>query len=268
MHAEAPTRSTSNVSLSFMMMNIPVAIYSGTSKSGVSRSRYVNRNGEWHKVGNKNYDKQTGEEVEYGDIQSLVETKNGLVEITDEEIEALVDAPNGTLTIQGFVKQDALSGGHYIPQSLYQVRPQKRKVGKAKEVDPGAERAFALLTTAMRKAGVFAVVKYSLRGNPRFGALLSNGRLYELAFDNEVREDLPMPEAELSEQELSMMKQLIEQATQPEPPELLDDSTEKVMAYAEKKAESGEAVELPEAKTESTGDLMAALQASLEGSKS
>lgn len=268
MHAPAPSRSTTNVSLSFMMMNIPVSIYAGTSKSGVSRSRYVNRNGEWHKVGNKYYDKQTGEEVEYADFQNLVETKNGLVEITDEEIEALVEASSGTLTIKGFVKQDALSGGRYVPQKLYQVRPQKRKVGKTKEVDPGAERAFALLTTAMKKSGVLAVVKYSLRGNPRFGALLPNGRMYELAFDNEVREGLPLPEAELSEQELSMMEQLINQATEQDPPILKDDSTEKVMEYAEKKAESGEAVELPEAKTESTGDLMAALQASLEAGKS
>lgn len=255
------------MTLSWGMVAIPVQIFSGTEDGGFKRSEYVKMDdGSFAKVGRQQIVKDTGHAVSNDEIIKAVEVEGGIVEISDDEVASLIGEANGTAKVICFVKQSALFSGTYILGGLEQMRPAMRRSGKQKVFDPAATESFALLIAAMRKTASFAVVKVVARGKPKFAALLPNGDLYTLLFDEQVRERLPMPEVAFEKEALDMGMQLIEHF-QKDPPELHDDATANILAYAEKKAK-GEAHEVKAAASQpETQDLMSALRGAVNAAK-
>lgn len=269
MPAPAPKRASASMTLSWGMVAIPVQLFSGTEDSSFSRSEYVkNDDGTYSKVGRKPIIKETGGDVDSTQVVKAVEVEDGIVEISDEEVEGLIGATNGTAQIVCFIKQGVLFNGTYILGDLKQIRPAKRKSGKQSVYDPAATQSFALLMAAMRKTASFAILKVVTRNKPQFAALLPNGDLYTLLFDEQVRERLPMPEADIEREAVQMGVELIEIAMRDEPPTLHDDSTRRIIEYAEKKAK-GEAkpVSAPSEDEGNGQDLMAALSAAVTQAK-
>lgn len=260
------------MTLSWGMVAIPVQLFAGTEDSSVSRSEYVKDvdsegNITYLKVGRQSIVKDTGEKVDSSRVVKCIETEKGIVEVSDDEIANLVGAANGTASVVCFIKQSALFNGTYILGDLKQLRPAKRTSGKQKVHDPAATKSFALLMAAMRKTASFAVLKVTTRGNPQFAALLPNGDLYMLRFEEEVRERLPMPEAEIAQEEIEMGVELVTLGIQDTPPTLHDDASRRVVEYAEKKASgSAQPVAAPEPQ-EQGQDLMAALSAAVKQAK-
>lgn len=265
MPAPAPKRASASMTLSWGVVAIPVQLFSGTEDSGFSRSEYVKRGEEYLKVGRKNVIKDTGEDVDPANVVKAVEVDGGIVEVSDEELEAALGSENGTAQIVCFIKQQVLFNGTYTLGDLKQLRPAKRKSGKQSVYDPAATQSFALLVAAMRKTASFAIIKVVTRGKPQFGALLPNGDFYYLLFDEQVRERLPMPEVAIEREAVQMGVELINMGLRDDPPTLRDDATRRIVEFAESKAK-GEA--LPVAKsqdtTEAVPDLMAQLAAAVK----
>lgn len=250
-HAPAPSRSTGSGTLTFGLLSIPVKVYSGTEDVRVKRSEYT---ADGDKVGRLTVNKETGEEVAYRDIVKMVETTEGLVALSDEEVANLLGVPNGTFDVTATVPLSTLFQGRYVPQSVLQVRP-----------DKAAAKAFDLLLKGLAKTQTFALVSYCLRGTPRVGALLPTGRLYVLHYDDEVREDreVPAPKDAPSDAEVDLMCRLIDANTQTAP-EVPAAFQAEVRAYCEDKAAGGDVVAALEVEPAGTvDDLMATLSASL-----
>lgn len=271
--APAPKRASASMTLSWGMVAIPVQLFSGTESTDFSRGEYVKEvdpNGvvTYLKVGRKPIVKETGDDVDPSLVVKAVEVEDGVVEISDEEVEAAIGAENGTAQVICFLKQSVLFSGGYVLGDLKQLRPAKRKSGKQTVYDPAATQSFALLVAAMRKTGSFAVIKVVTRGKPVFMALLPNGDLYNLLFDEQVRERLPMPEVQIEREAIEMGVELIGMSMRDEAPTLRDDASRRIIEYAEAKAK-GEAAPIaskaPEAAA--TPDLMTQLAAAVKASK-
>lgn len=264
MKAPAPGRSTGTLTLSVGLVNIPVAVYGGTQETGVKRSRF---SAAGNPVGMRNYDKETGELVPFEELSLRYETDEGvLVELSDEEIAAAVDATNGVAEVVAVVDEEQ-ARREYVTESLLQIRPSN---GSAKKKNPVAQKAFALLMGALEKDHLALVVRYCLRGKPRVGVVTSDGFLRVVYFDDEIREAAPMPTVEsagVTEDELELAGALLKAYYVEEAPAIEDEASAKIRAYAETKAAAGEVPEAPEKQAVPVTDLMAALSASLDMAK-
>jgi DNA end-binding protein Ku len=268
MPASAPSRSTATISLGWGLVVIPTKLFSGTEDAGIKRSEYVavpvGEKEELHKVGRKMYDKVTGDEVQQADVVKMFELgPESVVPLTDDEIATVVQAHKGVADIVHFLPLDVMGSGEYVVDSLMQIRPAQRKDGRRNVPDPAANKAFALLMASMKREGVFGLVAFTLRGKPKYAALMPNGRLYTLKFDEEVREDIPMPEAEFSANEVEMGRMLIRTIRSDEAPVLSDEASAKVRQYVEAKAGGEIEIAQPAPEVTTSTDLMAALEASL-----
>lgn len=273
--APAPSRATGSLTLGFGLVSIPVAVFAGTQDGGIQRHEFTELSspiaGEpntFVKVGRQSvYTDDAGVAcpVDSSKVVKMYETQSGAkVLLSDGEIAAAVGEMNGSGKIVNF--QPLANLGAYVTESVMQVRPAKRGSGRDKTVDPVAQRAFALLTTAMREEGTFGMVRYVMRGKVRYGALTADGNLYALRFAGEVRAPLDLPEVELSAPERAAAKLLVNSVRQESIDVLTDDASERVDAYATSKATTGAvAVEAPEAAAHADfAGLMAALVKSVE----
>lgn len=255
--APAPTRATVSLTVSFGLVSIPIKAFKGTTESGISRSRYCkDTEGNYVKVKTKWVNPATGDELEFGQWDSLVETAGGPVELTDAECEQFITQEPSTAEVVAFLPLNLMANGHYVPQSMYQVKPD------------GNAKPFELLMQGMRKKGVFAIVRMVLKkgSSPQFAAILPNERMYVLHFDNEVREDKKRDKVEVDPAQLEAALALIDDLTESEAPDLLDDTSAKIMEYANDKA-GGAPVVLADQGPDNVNtadDLMAALQASVK----
>lgn len=262
MPAEAPKRSTASATIGWGILSIPVSLYSGTEKTGVSRKEFT---ADGHEVGRKPYDKVTGADVTQDQIVKRFQCPDGsLVDLTDDEISAVVQTTPGQMTIEGFLPSTVMSDGTYVVDNVMQARPAKRQSGKAKVEDPAAQKAFTLLLNAMTKEKVVALVSFTLRGAQRYGIITPDGRLSTILFDEGVREDLPLPDSDISKDELEMGRKLIGALKLDTPPVVSDEASKKIVEYAVAKAAGGDTAEVVEAApVEQVGDLMSLLEASL-----
>lgn len=253
---KAPARSSGSLTIGFGMVNVPVKVYGGIEDSSVKRSRFTK---DGHEVGMMNYDKETGDKVT--EFVTKYKTADGtLVELTDEEIAAVVGEGSPVANIIAMVPWDEFS--KYHAEGLLQVRPASDKKLKASPYD----KAFWLFLSAMREEGVFALVEFTMRGKPRYGALTPDGYLRVLAYENEVREPLPINEVEVSDPEMVMARSLISTLKADGYVAVEDTASDKVREYAETKA-AGNAVIAEAEEVVGSVDLMAALTASVEAAK-
>jgi DNA end-binding protein Ku len=249
--------------LTIGMIPLALDVYSAVEESNLSRSMYVKDNGTLHKVGMTTYDTITGKNVERTDIIKCLETPEGeLVEVSDDEIQALLVSENGTCTFLGFLPRDQFD---YSTEKPYQVRPQKIKA----KVNP-YEKPFALIMQAMEATDTVALLSFVNRGKTRYAGLDHNGTMATLRFDEEVRAERPLPEVALSDQEKAMGVTFIDTFKLDEAPVFHDDDSAKLMQFAVDKAkalaEGGEVV-IPvadETTAAPADDLMALLQASVK----
>lgn len=267
MPTTAPSRSTMKLTLTIGMLPLALDVFSAVEDSAVSRSMYCRANdGTLHKVGVTTYDQITGVNVNADQVVKCVQTpEENLVEVTDEEMQQLLSADNGTCRFIGFLKTDTFLRAYSV-EKPYQVRPQKTKT----KVNP-YEKPFALVMESMRRRECVAMMSFVSRGRTRYAAITAEGMMFTVRFDEEVRELRPLPTAEFSDQELSMGGMLIDTFVIPGdvPPVFSDDDSSKIMTFAMEKAKTlaeGGEVKLPNAQTPTDapgGDLMAMLAASV-----
>lgn len=276
MHAPVATRG-SHITLSFGLLSIPVTLFSTTTEYRIDKKQFrtvLNNEGQYedHPVGYENVDKVTGEIVGRDEIVKKVATEYGFVFVEDSEVERLFDLSPNTAKVKAFQDRSLWESGHYVPKRSFAVEVQPTKTGKKKVPNRDAEKVLQLILEVMAERNAIAVLELTTRGIPKPAVLLSDGTLWEVHWDEEIREERPKPErAEMPEPFYEQVRTLVQSLWHEDPVGLSDTRTTLIQSYADEKARAGDfakPVEIePVVEAAGSDDLMAMLMASVEAAK-
>jgi DNA end-binding protein Ku len=269
--ATTASRALWKGAISFGLVHIPVSLHSATTESGVDFDWLDKRS--MDPVGYKRINKRTGKEISKDHIVKGVEYQNDkYVLLSDDEIEAVYPRSTQSIEIEAFVSMNEIPFV-YLDRPYY-LAP----VGKGQKV-------YALLREALLRSQRIGLARVVIQTKQHLAALVPAGPalvLNLLRWSDDIRtwDDLPLPSEGakangLSERELKMAEQLIDDMSEPFKPEKFADRfREQVMALVEKKAQAGETETVLEPEEEAPGktadviDLAELLQKSLHGRKS
>jgi DNA end-binding protein Ku len=256
-------RSIWNGSITFGTVVVPVKLFSAVVDKTVHFRELHDKDGA--PIEHRRVSSKSGREVDNDRIVKGYETSPGrFVLLTDDEIKAIQAPATRTIDIEDFVPGDQIDPVSY--DRAYHVGVQ----------DEGRD-AYAVLHAALRKTGRVGIGRIVLRGRQQLVAVRAGAdallELSTMRFADELVDpsdvDVRAPRRKPSEQELKMARQLVKGLHQRFKPEAFsDDYRERVLAYLRRKAKDPDVAppEAPE-EPESNDDLMAALEASLNGGK-
>jgi DNA end-binding protein Ku len=186
-------------------------------------------------------------------------SKGQFVVLSDAELESVAAEREHTINIVAFIDAAELDPVYY--DRSYYVQPQEHGV-----------KPYALLAAAMKETGKAAVGKLVLSGKQYLALLRPSGDtlvLELLFYPEDVRSASEIEDAVgnvgVSDQELSMARQLIESLARPfDPAEFTNEHKQAVMRLIEQKLAGEEVSIQQEPEPAPAPDLMAALKASLE----
>jgi DNA end-binding protein Ku len=184
-------------------------------------------------------------------------SKDQYVTFTKEELDAMAQEAQKAIEITEFIPASAIDPVYF--DRPYYVGPEK-----------GAEKAYRLLNESMKSTGRSALAKWAARGKQHLVLIrpVEKGLvMQQLLYADEVRPlaEVPIGDAELTEAELKLAEQLIEQIASDEfhPEHYEDEVKKRYLEAIQKKVEGQEITAAPEAPKAQIIDLMEALKASL-----
>jgi DNA end-binding protein Ku len=245
--------------ISFGLVHIPVALHTATSDSGLDFDWLDKRS--MDPVGYKRINKVTGKEIAKENIVKGIayekedgEGQGKYVVLSDEEIAAAYPKTTQTIEIESFVANTEIPF-IYLERPYY-IAP----INKGKKV-------YALLRDTLLQTQRVGIARVVIQTKQHLAVLVPSGPglvLNLLRWGGDIRswEDLDLPPegakaAGLSERELAMAKQLVDDMTTAWDPKLFTDSfKEEILALVERKAKAGklETVTQLEASDESAED--------------
>jgi len=248
-------------SISFGLVNIPIALYPATRREEL-KFRLL-RKSDLSPVNYKRVAEKDGKEVPWDQIVKGYEYEKGrYVVLKDEDFERVDLEATQTVDIQDFVDQEEIDPMFFYKP--YYLEPQK-----------GGDKAYALLRDALKdsnKVGIAKVViktrQYLAGVKPEDGALVLE--LMHFADELADPEKLHVPKKlEVGKREMTMAKSLIDSMRLKwEPQKYKDDYREALMEVIEEKVEAGgkEIEEKPKKAPKPTKviDLVSVLQKSLD----
>ncbi len=255
-------------SLSFGLVNVPVALFSATEEKSIHFNQF--QAGTSDRIRNKRVNERTGEEVPYQDIAKGFDLGGGeYVILSPEEIASVAPGRSKTIDVSSFVDLAQIDPVYF--ERTYYLAPPAKGGGK------GAERAYSLLREAMLQANKVALATFVLREKqylvairPRADALVMETLLYadEVRNPDEEIDSLPV-EAEWSPKELEMAEMLIDSMTTKwDPDEYHDTYRERLEDLIEKKRSGAVVTVEPQAPEGApVVDLLKALEASVRASR-
>jgi DNA end-binding protein Ku len=253
-------RSIASLTISFGLVAIPVKLYSATiSSERISFNLLRQKDGS--RVKQQYVAVNDGTLVERSEMTKGYEFSKGqYVMFSPEELKALEDTTTHTIDITQFVPLESVDPVYF--DGTYYLAP-----------DKGGAKPYSLLATALKKARQCAVGRWISRGKEHIVVLrpMDDGlAMHQLHFKAEVRsiKDLGVEPAPVSEAELKLANQLIEQlaAKRFDPNEYVDEHRTRVEAAIQRKIEGKEVsfAEPPSVEGASNVvDLMEVLKASL-----
>jgi DNA end-binding protein Ku len=252
-------RAIGSATISFGLVSVPCKLYTAAdSSSGISFNMIDPESGS--RVKYQYVRASDGEKVERTDLVKGYEfAKDRYVTFTDEELKAIEAKSDSSVEIEEFVPREQV-GREYIDK-IYYLGP-----------DKGGDRAYRLLSRAMRETGLSALGKYAARGKQYLVLLTPKDEgviMEQLRYADEIRSfsEVPIGDAEVKEGELKLAIQLIEQIANEEfePEKYTDEVRDGVLELIQAKVEGEDitvsAAEEPQAQII---DLMEALKASLD----
>jgi DNA end-binding protein Ku len=256
-----PARSIASLSLSFGLVSIPVKLYSATESSSDVRFNMLAPDGS--RVKQQYVSEATGEVVERSAMKKGYEfEKDKFVVFTGEELKALEDAASHVVEIIAFIPEKAVNPVFY--DKAYYIAPDKR-----------GGKPYSLLQQALAESGRCALAKWASKGKTRIVQVRpeADGLVFQqLLYADEVRSlaDLHIEHVQVSEGELKLALQIIDQATQDnyDPGAYEDEEKQRILAAIDEKIEGKQVVTHEPVEAPSGGqviDLMDALRASLKG---
>ncbi|MFI5279605.1 MAG: Ku protein [Gemmatimonadales bacterium] len=252
-------RPLSSATISFGLVSVPIQMYSASESQAAISFNWINK-----KTGarckQQYIDSTTGEKVEKEDMMKGREFSKGqYVLFTTEEIKAMEEKKDtGIISVTEFVPADQVERLYF--DKGYFIGPNK-----------GGERAYKLLTEALKKTKLVAIGQYVARGKTYLVMLrpMEGGLVLEtLHYADEVRsmKDVPLPEGDVKPAELSLALQIIEQlkADAFKPEKYRDTVRDRMQEQIDAKIAGQEIVAEPTEEPETQIiDLMEALKASL-----
>src|SRR5881394_1530554 len=248
-------------SISFGLVNIPIALYPATRKEEL-KFRLL-RKKDLSQVNYKRVAAKDGKEVPWDDIVKGYEYEKGkFVVLSDKDFQRVDLEATQTVDIQDFVDLDEIDPMFFYKP--YYLEPQK-----------GGDKAYSLLREALadgKKVGIAKVVIKTLQYLAGVKALKHALVLELMHFAEELAdpEKLHVPKkTEVGKREKEMAEALVKNMTSKwDPKKYKDDYRDALMEVIEEKVESGgkEIEEKPKEKKPSTKviDLVAVLQESLK----
>lgn len=255
-------------SLSFGLVNVPVALFSATEEKSIHFNQF--QAGTSDRVRNKRVNERTGEEVAYQDIAKGYDLGGGeYVVLTPDEISSVAPGRSKTIDVSAFVDLSEIDPVYF--DRPYFLAPPGKGAGK------GSERAYALLREAMLRANKVALATFVMREKqylvairPRDDALVLETLLYADEVRDPVEEIDTLPvDAEWAPKELEMATMLIDSmTTQWEPENHHDAYRERLEDLIDQKRAGGVVSLQPqEPQGAPVVDLLQALEASLRATQ-
>lgn len=253
-----PARPISTATVSFGLVSVPVSLYS-TSESNASVSFNWLHGECGSRVKQQYYCPKDDRQVERDEMVKGYEfTKGQFVLFTPDELKALEQEKNQTIEITEFVPADQVE--RIQLDKVYFVGP-----------DRGGERAYRLLSRALRDTGLCAIAKYAARGKMYLVMIrpLGDGLAMEqLKYADEIRsfDDVPLGEGDVKAEELALAIQFIKQSAKEsfDPSRYTDEVRARTMELIQKKIEGEDITTIEPMETGAKIiDLMEALKASL-----
>jgi len=252
-------RSIASLTLSFGLVNVPVKLYSATESSSAVRFNMLAKDGS--RLKQQYVSESTGKVVERSEMVKGYEfEKDRFVLFSPDELKALDETASHVIEIVAFVPEKSVDPLYY--DRAYFLAPDKR----------GA-KPYALLGAAMRESGRCALARWTTKGKQyvvQVRAVEDGLVLQQLLYADEVRslKDLDIEHAEVSQPELKLALQLIDQISRDayDPHEFKDDEKQRVLAAIDAKIAGKQVVASARAEEPSGGqviDLMEALRASI-----
>jgi len=261
-----PARAIGSATVSFGLVSIPIKVYTtNQSKARVSFNMVHESCGS--RLKQQYYCPTDDEVVSRSDIAKGYEFAKGqYVVLSPDEVKAVEAVANNAIQLTEFVPADQVDPVYF--DKAYYLGP-----------DKGGERAYGLLSEAMRQTGLVGLAKYASRGKEYLvlvrpyddGGLI----MHQLRYADEIKSfsEVPIEERpEINESELALAKQIVQQIESDEfhPENYDDEAKQRVLELIQQKIDGAEITAAPEAPQAQVIDLMAALKASLgeeEGAK-
>ena len=248
-------------SISFGLVNIPIALYPATRREDL-KFRLL-RAGDLSPVNYKRVAEKDGKEVPWEKIVKGYEYAKGkFVVLSEEDFQRVDLEATQTVDIQDFVDVEKIDPMYFYKP--YYLEPQK-----------GGDKAYALLREALEKTGKVGIAKVIIKTRQYLAGVkpLKHALVLELMHFAEELSDgeklnVPKKSAEPGKREMEMAKTLIDNmSSEWNPTKYKDDYRDALLEVIEEKVESGgeeiEAKPKPKKPSSKVIDLVAVLQESL-----
>ena len=231
------TRTLWKGAIDFGLLHIPVALHSATVNSSLDFDWLDKRT--MDPVGYRRINKRTGEEIAPENIIKGIEYEDGqYVVLTDEEIRAAYPEATQTIAIERFVANTDIPF-IYLDRPYY-IEPVNRE-----------EKGYALLRDALLQTQRVGLGRVVIQNKQHLAVLVPSGPgliLNLLRWGDEIRswQELALPPegpraAGVSERELSMARQLIEDMSGSwNPHQFTDSFKDEILALVARKVKSGQ----------------------------
>jgi DNA end-binding protein Ku len=252
-------RSMSTATISFGLVTVPIRLYAASESQAAVSFNLLHE--KCHSRLKQQYVCPKDEEIVTRDqmVKGYEFSKDQYVVFTEDEIKSMAEEASKTIEITEFVPLAKVDPIYF--EGAYYLGP-----------DKGGEKAYRLLSEAMRQTGRCALAKWAARGKQYLTLMrpIDNGIIMQvLHYADEVRpfSEIPVGDAAVKEPELKLAVQLIEQIATDEfkPESYVDDVRARYHEAIQRKVEGQEvtAAATPEAPKGQIIDLMEALKASL-----
>lgn len=255
-------RSIWKGAISFGLVSIPVAMYSATENRSPSFKQL--RKDDHSPIRYKRVAESDGKEVEWEDIVKGYEFEKGrYVVFTDEELEAATPSGGAKLVdVIQFVDESEIDPIMY--QKSYYLAPEQSGL-----------KAYRIFQKAIEDKGVVGIAKVAIRDKQHLATLRSKDGVLVMEtmyWPDEIRAaefDELEGDVDIREEEVTMAESLIENLTSDFKAEEYVDTTREAIEEAAAKKIAGEEIVAPEsAEPTKVVDLLEALKASVEATKS
>lgn len=189
-------------SISFGLVNIPIKLYSATSKTKLDLDMLDPSNME--RIRYKRVNEETGKEVPWNKIVKGYKMDDEYIILEDQDFEQASPEKTERIDIQEFVGVEEINSMFF--KKPYYVEPQK-----------GGNKPYQLFVDALEKTEKVGIATFVLRKSESLAMLSSeNGvlLLQKLRFAEEIRDtdELKLPgKTKVKKEELKMAKSLIDQ---------------------------------------------------------
>jgi len=242
--------------ITFGLVNVPIRMYSAIDEKDLRFNLLHVKDGS--RIGYEKICKDEGVPVPDSEISTAYEVSKGEYVYLDDDDFARAAGPLGrTIDLADFVPYSEIDPIYF--ERTYYLGPAE-----------GYEKVYALLTTAMKNAGLAGIATYVMRKKQHLGCLRVRDDVLTLSkmfFADEIRAAdgiAPAADVAVGARELEMATELIERFTGPFEPERYHDVYREALLGVIKAKQKGSPVEVESQPETRVPDLMEALRASLD----